>query len=418
MINSNYFHIQILNKLNINPGNKSPSAWEIPSQRIMLTYKIGDGQFGYVYGGHVRVSKNKTTINVPVAAKSLKPGSNNDERIDFLCEAETMKQLNHPNIVKLMGVSLDGMTTFVIMEYMNQGDLRSYLLKMRHLVDEVTTTWTEDDFEVSPKRLTKMVLDISKGLSYLAQNKFVHRDIACRNCLVNKERNGEFVVKLADFGLTRNIFENENYQRRRNICLPMLWSAPESLKLRIYTPASDVWSFGIVVWEIITFGAAPYPGMTIPEATNHILQGRSMDIPSAASRSLAWLMKQCWNVDYRERIGASEIVNYLTNNPRLITPCLDGCLHINITDGYSMGCAQIDKRLKNNESWQYVQPNESLSHSEYIDMMEVINSKSPLMEDNKIEDDVERKSWTKKCVTFLVKLFNPSISTVPEMTRL
>lgn len=373
----------------------------------MLTYKIGDGQFGFVYGGHVKITKKQSTVNVPVAAKSLKPGSNNDERIDFLCEAEIMKQLNHPNIVKLIGVSVDGTTTFVIMEYMNQGDLRSYLLKMRHLVDDTTTTWTDDDSEVSPKRLTRMVLDIATGLSYLAQNKFVHRDIACRNCLVNKERNGEYIVKLADFGMTRNIFENENYQHRRNIRLPMLWSAPESLKMRIYTPASDVWSFGIVVWEIITFGASPYPGMSLPEAANYIAQGRSMEIPQA-NRSLVWLMKQCWIVNYRERIGASEIVNYLTNNPRMITPCLDGRLQMNIVDGYSMGCsANVDERL-------IVEPNESLSHSEYIDMMSVINAKSPLMAP--IEEPVARKTFTKKFVGFFLKIFN--FSQIDEVTAL
>lgn len=356
-------------------------------------------------------------IQVPIAAKELKLGSTNEESIDFLYEAEVMKQLNHPNIVEFFGVSVEARTTLIIMEYMNRGDLRVYLLKRHHLVDEWKYSPSSDS-EVSPKQLTGIVLDIARALSYLAQHKFVHRDVACRNCLVKKEH-GVLTVKIADFGLARKMFDDDSYQTRRDIRLPRLWGAPESLLHNVHHPASDVWSFGIVLWEIITFGATPYPGLTIDQASEKIRAGQSMAIPSKASPSLTWLMKQCWNVDSKQRIGASAIVDYITNHPGMVTPCLDGLAHMRIVNGYTVNNG-LDEPVVDRPVKYKVVPNEALSQSEYVDMMHVMNNSanSPLLYATTNAHIIEQKQTALNRFTTFVNKFKLCNNANVEVTRL
>lgn len=376
--------------------------WAINSDQIVLNCKLGTGMFGVVLGGHVRM--NDETGNetyVPVAVKSLKNTSNVDARLDFLCEAETMKRLDHPNIVKLLGVSLDSEPIYTIMELMVLGDLKSYLLKRRNLVSSPNILG--DDCEVSPKRLTNMVLDVARGLSYLAHHKFVHRDLACRNCLVTG--NGQPVVKLADFGMTRNIFESDNYTFRRTAPLPIRWSAPESLNLGVYTPASDVWSFGIVIWEVITFGLEPYQGLSISEVFRFIAMGHVMNIPAAANPELELLIQKCWLSDSKLRPRACDIAEYVANYPRLVTPCLEtsfSSMQVSIMDGGISMRHLDDVRTTNNLS----EPNEELSRNEYMDMLNSDNVQSPLLQQLTVKQTkkYQKSMWTIG-QSFLRKIF-------------
>ncbi|CAG9862835.1 unnamed protein product [Phyllotreta striolata] len=307
---------KFMQSLGIPFDKHSPSdldKWEMARERIVINRKLGEGAFGMVYGGEVELDSGGWS---PVAVKTLKVGSTTEDKLDFLSEAEVMKRFEHKNIVKLIGVCTKDEPVYTVMEYMLYGDLKTYLLARRHLVKSKDIDESE---EVSPKRLTNVAMDVARGLSYLAEMKFVHRDIASRNCLVNDKR----TVKIGDFGMTRAIFDNDYYKFTRRARLPVRWMAPESLALGVFTPSTDVWSFGVLLYEIITFGNFPFQGKTNPEVLMEVKNGQTLQIPKAAKPQLVGLMSSCWKRESKERPTASQIVEFLANNPRLLTPCLD-----------------------------------------------------------------------------------------------
>lgn len=286
--------------------------WEIPKENVVVNRRLGEGAFGTVYGGEAQIGAEAWTA---VAVKTLKSGASTEDRLDFLSEAEAMKRFDHKNIVKLLGVCLQSEPIYTIMEFMLYGDLKTYLLARRHMVNEKLS----DDSDISSKRLTIYAMDVSRGLSYLAQQKYVHRDVACRNCLVNAQR----VVKLGDFGMSRPTYESDYYRFNRKGMLPVRWMAPESLALGMFTPASDVWAFGVVLFEIITFGSFPYQGLTNNQVLEYVKSGNTLSIPNGLKPQLEGLIKACWNQDAKKRPTASEIVEYISKYPNLLTACLD-----------------------------------------------------------------------------------------------
>lgn len=159
------------------------SKWEIPRENVIMNRRIGEGAFGTVYGGEALINDEQGWR--PVAIKTLKAGSTPENRLDFLAESEIMKRFDHKNIIKLLAVCLQKEPLYSVMEFMLYGDLKTYLLSRRHLVNDKVN---EDTNDISPKRLTLMALDVARGLSYLASLSYVHRDIACRNCLINAQR--------------------------------------------------------------------------------------------------------------------------------------------------------------------------------------------------------------------------------------
>lgn len=287
--------------------------WEIPKDQIMLNRKLGEGAFGTVYGGQAYIGGSQDMQ--AVAVKTLKVGSTDEDRLDFLSEAEAMKRFNHPNILKLLGVCLQSEPIFSVIEFMLYGDLKTYLLARRHLVKERIP----DDSDVSAKRLTSMTMDILRGLVYLADQKYVHRDIACRNCLVNTDRR----VKIADFGMARPTGSNDYYRFNRKGLLPVRWLSPESLGSGFFHPASDIWSFGVLLFEIISFGAFPYQGLSNNQVLEFVKNGGSMNVPAGVKPPLEKLMKSCWTPDFKKRPTALQILEFVANNPRLVAPCVD-----------------------------------------------------------------------------------------------
>ncbi|XP_076285290.1 uncharacterized protein LOC143211458 [Lasioglossum baleicum] len=287
--------------------------WEIPRDRVLINRKLGEGAFGTVYGGEAFFHEKGW---LAVAVKTLKVGSSTDEKLDFLSEVEVMKRFEHKNIIKLLGVCIKGEPVLTVMEFMLYGDLKTYLLARRHLVNDQSY---EDSDEISSKKLTAMALDVARALSYLAQLKYVHRDVASRNCLVNAQR----MVKLGDFGMTRPMYEHDYYKFNRKGMLPVRWMAPESLGLGVFTPASDVWSYGVLLYEIITFGSFPFQGMSNNEVLTHVKAGNSLVVPKGVKVQLESLIYACWRGDHHKRPTAPEIVDFLATNPRIISPCLD-----------------------------------------------------------------------------------------------
>lgn len=287
--------------------------WEVPKESIVINRRLGEGEFGTVFGGEAKFPHYDEWI--AVAVKSLKCGATNESKLDFLSEAEAMKRFNHEHIVKLLGVSLQTEPVYTIMEYMLYGDLKTFLLARRHMIHEKIN----DDSDISPKRLTKYALGIAKALKYLSDNKFVHRDVACRNVLLSADR----VAKLGDFGMARSMYENDYYRFNRKGLLPVRWMAPESLALSVFTPASDIWSFGVFLYEIITFGSFPYQGLTNRQALQCIVSKQILTIPSDVKPQLEKLIKACWNQDAKYRPRASDIISLMEQLPLLVSPCLD-----------------------------------------------------------------------------------------------
>lgn len=300
--------LKSLTPLNANTLDK----WEVSKDHVVINRRLGEGAFGTVYGGEAQISGDTWTA---VAVKTLKKGSNPDDRLDFLSEAEAMKRFDHSNIIKLLGVCLQSEPIYAVMEFMLYGDLKTYLLARRHLVNDKIN----DDSDFSPKRLTLMALDVAKALAYLSEMKYVHRDVACRNCLVNAQR----VVKLGDFGMARSTADNDYYRFRRKGMLPVRWMAPESLSLGKFTPASDIWSYGVLLFEIITFGSFPFQGMTNTQVLDYLKIGKTLVVPTGIKPELEDLLKECWNLSCVKRPLATEIVELLHQKPKLVTPSLD-----------------------------------------------------------------------------------------------
>ncbi|RZF35462.1 hypothetical protein LSTR_LSTR015021 [Laodelphax striatellus] len=313
----------------------SLDAWELSHSCVVINRVLGEGAFGTVYGGEASIEEDDKWV--PVAVKALKAGSSTEDKIDFFSEAETMKRFDHKNIVKLLGVCMKQSPLYTIMEFMLYGDLKTYLLARRHMVNDSVTV--EDSDEISSRRLTSMALDIARALSYLAQERYVHRDVASRNCLV-----GQKIVKLGDFGMTRPMFENDHYKFNRKDCLfggggcgsgaggrragmlPVRWMSPESLQDGVFSPASDIWSYGVLLYEIVTFGSFPFGGMSNNEVLHHVKAGHTLEIPKKVKPHLEGLISSCWHHDPKRRPPAAEIVVFLANHPKLITPCLDAPL--------------------------------------------------------------------------------------------
>lgn len=263
-----------------------PDEWEVPRRNIEMHKELGQGSFGMVYEGVARDIAGQSQVKC--AIKTVNEHATNRERIEFLNEASVMKAFDTAHVVRLLGVVSQGQPTLVIMELMANGDLKSYLRS--HRPDAESYDPAAPRQPPTLKRILQMAIEIADGMAYLAAKKFVHRDLAARNCMVSED----LTVKIGDFGMTRDIYETDYYRKGTKGLLPVRWMAPESLKDGVFTSSSDVWSYGVVLWEMATLASQPYQGLSNDQVLRYVIDGGVMERPENCPDKLYNLMKRCW----------------------------------------------------------------------------------------------------------------------------
>ncbi|XP_067931129.1 hepatocyte growth factor receptor-like [Watersipora subatra] len=295
----------------VGPGNKEVRLWfpgqkldenlqsnlnrcKIPCERLSIGKQIGKGNFGLVYKGQlITPSGNLKTV----AVKTLKDDKEMsfEDLENFLAESTLMIDLKHTNVLSLIGVVSENLQRpMAVLPYMENGDLCSFVKC--------------NDMDLVLGDILHFGLQIANGMSYLAGERFVHRDLAARNCMVDSA----YIVKIADFGMSRDVYERDYYRMESmNKPLPMKWMAVESLKEGRYSSKSDVWSYGVTMWELLTRGSSPYPGVNNYYIKEYVMNGKRLDKPTICPPVIFEMMCECWNEDPDMRPAFDNISNFL-----------------------------------------------------------------------------------------------------------
>ncbi|XP_023473666.1 tyrosine-protein kinase Fer [Equus quagga] len=296
LIDHHYTTKQVITKKSgvvlLNPIPKD-KKWVLNHEDVTLGELLGKGNFGEVYKG---ILKDKTAV----AVKTCKEDLPQELKIKFLQEAKILKQYDHPNIVKLIGVCTQRQPIYIIMELVPGGDFLSFLRKKKD--------------EIKLKQLVKFALDAASGMSYLESKNCIHRDLAARNCLVGENN----VLKISDFGMSRQedggVYSSSGLKQ-----IPIKWTAPEALNYGRYSSESDVWSFGILLWETFSLGVCPYPGMTNQQAREQVERGYRMSAPQHCPEDVFKIMMKCWDYKPENRPKFGELQKELTVIKKKIT---------------------------------------------------------------------------------------------------
>ncbi|XP_043331217.1 fibroblast growth factor receptor 2 isoform X13 [Cervus canadensis] len=284
--------------------------WEFPRDKLTLGKPLGEGCFGQVVMAEaVGIDKEKPKEAVTVAVKMLKDDATEKDLSDLVSEMEMMKMIGkHKNIINLLGACTQDGPLYVIVEYASKGNLREYLRARRPPGMEYSYDISRvPEEQMAFKDLVSCTYQLARGMEYLASQKCIHRDLAARNVLVTENN----VMKIADFGLARDINNIDYYKKTTNGRLPVKWMAPEALFDRVYTHQSDVWSFGVLMWEIFTLGGSPYPGIPVEELFKLLKEGHRMDKPANCTNELYMMMRDCWHAVPSQRPTFKQLVEDL-----------------------------------------------------------------------------------------------------------
>lgn len=263
---------------------------EYPRNNIIYVKDLGQGAFGRVFQGkapHLIPTEECTMV----AVKMLKEDASNELQVDFEREACLLAEFHHPNIVKLLAVCAVGKPMCLLFEYMSRGDLNGFLRQCSPYVPQQNINYQSNREQLSHQHLLNFAHQIAAGMLYLSEQKFVHRDLATRNCLIDDN----MTVKIADFGLSHKIYMQDYYKGDERDAIPIRWLPLESILYNKYTLESDVWAFGVCLWEIFSFAMQPYYGMTHEEVVKYIKEGNTLHCPENTPLVVYNLMRRCWN---------------------------------------------------------------------------------------------------------------------------
>ncbi|KAK7084183.1 Tyrosine-protein kinase Btk29A, partial [Halocaridina rubra] len=258
-----------------------PDKWEIDPNELNLLEELGSGQFGVVRRGKLR--------SLDVAVKTMKEGTMSEN--DFIEEAQVMTKLRHPNLVQLYGVCTMYRPIYIVTEYLKNGSLLTYLRNKEKLL--ITNT------EV----LLDMCLQVCEGMAYLERQKFIHRDLAARNCLVGADNE----IKVGDFGLARHVVDDE-YTGSGGAKFPIKWAAPEVLNFMRFSSKSDVWAYGVLMWEVFTCGKMPYGRVKNAQVVEMVQLGQTLEKPRYCPDNVYNVMQRCWDHTPEMRPAFSDII--------------------------------------------------------------------------------------------------------------
>ncbi|XP_052059025.1 fibroblast growth factor receptor 2-like, partial [Mytilus californianus] len=280
--------------------------WEFKREQLSLGEPLGEGAFGQVVKAEaVGLNKAPTTA---IAVKMLKEDATDRELTDLMQEMEVMKFIGcHTNIISLLGCCTQNGPLYVLVEFAPHGNLRDSLRSRRppNSAGYQKPGLEKGSFKpLTEKDLISFAYQIARGMEYLASRKCIHRDLAARNVLVAEDD----VLKIADFGLTRNLTNVDYYRKTGDGRLPVKWMAPEALFDRKYTSKSDVWSYGVLLWEIFTLGGNPYPSVPVERLFELLKEGHRMDKPPYASDEINRMMHFCWHEYPSGRPSFNELV--------------------------------------------------------------------------------------------------------------
>ncbi|XP_038071244.1 hepatocyte growth factor receptor-like [Patiria miniata] len=271
-----------------------PDDLKIRFDQLSMGKVLGHGAFGRVYQA-VLTDSSPSDVQSTVAVKTVQDTSDPYKIIKFLEEGLIMKTFDHPNVLGLLGLTFDPKEQpLIVIPFMANGDLKTFLMKQKQ--------------RVSNSQLIQFAYHVALGMEYLGRQRFVHRDLAARNCMVDNR----LVVKIADFGLSRDLDESDYYTSGdKQAKLPIKWMAPESMERRKYSSKTDVWSYGVLMWEIFSRGKKPYPSINNKDIYPYLKEGGRMSPPTFCPIKISKIMQDCWKDSSKMRCSFGQIVERL-----------------------------------------------------------------------------------------------------------
>ena len=285
------------------PPPPKPRAREFPITSVRFNQELGEGAFGKVYRGDLGgIVGGCSSV---VAIKTLRPGANSKTKQDFQNEIEMWSELRHPNIVCLLGTVLKDDPQCMIFEYLSQGDLHEFLLCHSPKSDILTSVSDDEVTEriLDPADMSFMAIQIAAGMEYLASHHYVHRDLAARNIIVGEN----LTVKISDFGMSRDKYKSDYYRVQSKSLLPIRWMPAESMLYGKFTTESDVWSYGVLLWEIYSYGLQPYYGYSNQEVIEMLRTRQLLPCPEDCPSRMYAFMVECWHEVPSRRPSFAEI---------------------------------------------------------------------------------------------------------------